>query len=108
MTTAVFSRRQGLEENGLLTALIVNGHVTAELLRNPKNNRWSCYISTEAAQSFSRRFMTSKMIGSAYDMPWRDVRKRMNDAGIASFTPDGKDYGLLHLRADVEGVLGKC
>lgn len=105
MSIEVFSKSVGLANPVYLNRLIRNGHMTATKIRNPKTRALQRYITNKDAAAFHGKFMTLRTLAKSQGTSWQKITAALRANNVSQFSPDGKDYGNLYLKADVEIAL---
>lgn len=106
VTLAEFAREVGLHNDGNMTALHAAGQVTAIDMFNPATRRTGLYVTDDARAAFHNRFTTVKLMAREAGVDGRVIARKLREAGVARFAPDGADFGPVFLRESVSGHLG--
>lgn len=101
----IFAKAAGVNQPSRMRRLIVNGHTSATMMRNPKTNAEQKYISPEDAKSFHRTFFTPRTMALAYQRSWQSLLADLRARKVSAFSPDGEDYGSVFLRSEVEAAI---
>lgn len=107
MTLSAFGREVGLHQNGAMTALFDAGYIPATMLFNPTTRRNGLYVSAADIAAFHAKFTSLKLMSSITKMESRVLSRKLRDAGISRFAPDGKDFGPVYVLEDIRGFLGQ-
>jgi hypothetical protein len=105
MSIEVFSKSAGLANPVYLNRLIKNGHTPATKMRNPKTHALQRYIAKADAIAFRDKFMTLRILAKSRGESWQKMSGALKAANVVPFSPDGKDYGNLYLKTEVETAL---
>jgi len=100
VSAAVFGRSLGLRGTPNLTTLIEHGHTPAQRLLNPSTRRPQNFLSPEDIATFHWRFVTILSLADETGQPRGTISRLLSAAGIARFSPDGRNYGPIYLRDD--------
>lgn len=106
VTPAVFGRSVGIRESGWFEALFAEGHTPATQLPHPKRSHERTLVSNSDAAAFHRRFLTAATMEKEFGVHRRTLLARLRAARVDTFKPNGKDFGQIYLRTNVEAVLG--
>jgi hypothetical protein len=101
MSAAEFGRAIGLRHNGNVIALIEAGHSPAKIHFNSKTRQTQYRLSAEDISMFHRRFVTLTTLSLETGRHRNSLRRMIQLAGVAKFSPNGQDFGSVYLRADV-------
>nr|WP_281253180.1 TniQ family protein [Puniceibacterium sediminis] len=104
-TLGVFAREVGLNESGAMPALFNAGHISATELFNPATRRNGLYVTDADIAAFHAKFTTLKLLSMREKTDGRVVARRLRDAGVTRFAPEGQDFGPVYLLDDVLGAL---
>lgn len=107
VTLSAFGREVGLHQNGAMTALFDAGYMPATLLFNPTTRRNGLYVSAADIAAFHAKFTSLKLLSSITKMESRMLSRRLRDAGISRFAPDGQDFGPVYVLEDIRDFLGQ-
>lgn len=103
-TLGAFAREVGLHKKGAMTALFDAGHIRATELFNPATRRPGLYVTDLDIAAFHAKFTTLKLLSMRKKMDGRVLARRLRDAGVSHFAPDGKDFGLVYLLDEIQGA----
>lgn len=106
VTLSEFAREVGLHNDGNMTALHAAGHVTAIDVFNPATRRTGLYVTDDARAAFHNRFTTVKLMAREAGVDGRVIARKLREAGVARFAPEGADFGPVFLRERVSRRLG--
>lgn len=87
-----------------IQALTADGHTSATEKINPTTGAAHLYMTENDIRAFHQRFMTSPTIEVEFGKHWRKLLAEVLSAGVMTFAPNGKDYGYVFLRSEVEVV----
>jgi hypothetical protein len=105
MAAAEFGRGIGLRDGGVFQAMIEAGHVTAYQIINPRTGRAQYRMTPEDMAAFHRRFVTLTTISAETGQHRNTLKVLLAVRRIGPFSPEGKDFGPVYLRADVAAVM---
>jgi hypothetical protein len=106
MTSAAsFGRSVGLRDDGNFIALIEAGQVPAVQVVNPATGRLQHYLRPEDIAAFHRRFATLTTLVAETGRHSNVLHAQLAAAGIARFTPEGRDFGAVYPREEVASAL---
>ena len=97
-----FAKSVGVSSPTGLRRLILDGHTPATLAVNPRTKAEQFYITTADAAAFHAKFFTPRSMANTYCRSWQSLRVDLDQEGITPFSPDGRDYGRIFLRSEVE------
>ena len=103
---ATFARTVGLREGGKVLGLLTGNHSPSVRMGHPPTGKKLYYLSEADKATFYRRFRTLTYLASELGQHRNALRAAVRSAGIARFSPDGRDFGAIHLRVDVGPILG--
>ncbi|RBI67035.1 hypothetical protein DQW77_17845 [Roseovarius sp. TE539] len=98
LTLETFAKSVGISQPARLSRLINQGHAPATRMRNPRTRAYQFYITTEDADAFHERFLTSRTMAKAFGRSWQSLSAELRGKGVTPFSPDGVDYGPIYLR----------
>lgn len=101
-TVPEFARILGLRAHGNFERLVKDGHTPATKMVNPATGHKALYITQEDADAFHARFVTASILAQQSGTTWRAVRTDLLARGVEKFQSEGRRYGLVFLKADVE------
>ena len=101
---AAFGRAIGMRDQGLFRSLLEAGHTPSVRLRHPTTKVHWFYLTTQDIQAFHRRFMTPTTMKAEVGVHRNMLLRKLKEAGVKPFTPNGVSYGTLYLRESVEPV----
>ncbi len=104
-SASLFGRSVGLRDKGRFLALVSKGHTPATRVRHPSTGIWQEVMTEVDIAAFHKRFMTFPSMAEELGGHWRTYCTVLGAAEVATFAPEGEDYGYLYLRKDVEPVL---
>lgn len=96
-----FAKEIGLHHSGALTALFNAGHIKATKLFNALTQRDGLYVTDADLAAFYAKFTTSKLLSNREKMESRLIARKLRNAGISRFAPDGENFGPVYLVDDV-------
>ncbi len=99
-----FAKSVGASSPSGLRRLILDGHTPATRAVNPRTKAEQFYITTADAAAFHAKFFTPRSMANTYRRSWQSLRVDLDQEGITPFSPDGRDYGRIFLRSQVEHV----
>ncbi|WP_323042269.1 TniQ family protein [Gemmobacter sp.] len=105
MAAAEFGRSVGLRNGGAFQALIEAGHVSAYQIINPRTGRPQHRMSPADMAAFHRRFVTLTTLSAETGQHRNTLKALLVAHRITPFSPEGKDFGAVYLRADVAAVM---
>lgn len=53
-------------------------------------------------RAFEARFVTCRRAAERLGVSWQTAARLLRERGVVPFSPDGRDYGLVYLRSEVE------
>ena len=106
-TLSEFGQQVGLQKDGSINALFKAGQVQATMLFNPATRRTGLYMTDEDRAAFHVRFTTLKLLLPSLQIGSRVLARKLQEAGVERFSPNGEDFGWVYLVDDVKGVLPK-
>jgi hypothetical protein len=101
---AAFGRAIGMRDQGLFRSLLEAGHTPSVRLRHPTTKVHWFYLTNQDIQAFHRRFMTPTTMKAELGVHRNMLLRKLREAGVKPFTPNGVSYGTLYLRESVEPV----
>jgi hypothetical protein len=104
-SSAMFGRSVSLRDGGTFIALIEAGHVPAVQVVNPATGRLQHYLRREEITAFHRRFATLTTLSAETGRHRNALRGQLAAAGVARFTPEGRDFGAVYRREEVVPAL---
>jgi len=105
VTAAKFGRSVGLRNGGVFQALIEAGHVSAYRIINPRTGRPQHRMTPQDMAAFHLRFMTLTTLSAETGQHRNTLKGLLAASRITPFSPEGKDFGAVYLRADVAAVM---
>lgn len=100
-----FARDLGMRAKGWFQSLFDEGHVSARWVRHPITNTRILYVSDEDIEAFNRRFVTLPRMQEEFGIHRQTCAARLRAAGVRPFSPQGRDFGPLYERKQVDPVL---
>lgn len=100
-----FAKSVGVNQPSRMRKLIMNGHVGATKMRNPRTKAEQFYFTSSDSKAFHAEFLTPRTMSIAYGRSWQSTAAELKAKNIRHFSPDGEDYGSLFLRKEVEKAL---
>jgi hypothetical protein len=105
ITATAFGISVGIKDKGRFGALIDAGQAPATKLRNPKTGIANIFVTAADIAAFHRRFVTMRTLSAETERAIPELRANLKRAGVAVFSPEGKDFGRFFLREEVEAAL---
>jgi hypothetical protein len=105
ITAAAFGRQVGMRNSGFFLAFVAAGHTPATRRMNFKTHKEHCFMTESDIVAFHTKFMTLPTMATEFGEHRRTLLKRMRDAGVQPYVPNGEYYGFIYLRRDVEAAL---
>jgi len=105
VTAAAFARKIGIRAEGWFEELAAAGHTPATHRLHPKLGVMKTYLSEHDADAFHGRFLTPTTMMVEFGEHRQTLLRKLKDAAVMPFKPNGEDYGTLYLRTDIEAVL---
>lgn len=106
ITATAFGISFGIKDKGRFGALIDAGQTPAIRLRNRKTGIVNTFVTAADIAYFHRRFVTMRTLSAETERAIPELRADLKRAGVAVFSSEGKDFGRLFLREEVEAALG--
>ncbi|UOA30521.1 hypothetical protein DSM110093_00270 [Sulfitobacter sp. DSM 110093] len=106
-TLGKFARDVGLSRNSSMTDLYNAGHVPAIELFNPTTRRKGLYVTNAHIAAFHAKFTTLKLLSMREKTDGRVMARKLQDAGVTRFAPEGQDFGPVYLLDDFGDTLGQ-
>ena len=103
---AAFGRAIGMRDQGLFRSLLEAGHTPSSRLKHPKTKVHWFYLTAENIREFHLRFMTPTTMKTEFGGHRNTHLRKLGEAGVLPYSPNGVSYGTLYLRESVEPVLG--
>lgn len=100
-----FAKEIGLHNSGALTALLNAGHINATKLFNPLTHRHGLYVTDADIAAFHAKFTTPKLLANDERIESRLIARKLKNAGISRFAPDGQNFGPVYLVDDVKTAI---
>lgn len=100
-----FAKAVGINQPSRMRRLIMNGHTPFTVMENPSTKAQQHYLTEDDAAAFHSKFMTLRTIAQTYGRSWQSAGAELKASGVTPFSPDGRTYGNLFLRGEVEAVL---
>ncbi|WP_146188667.1 hypothetical protein [Pseudoprimorskyibacter insulae] len=107
MSLEMFAKTVGLGNPVYLNRLVRSGHVSTTEMINPRTKAMQRFIGTRDAAAFHHRFTTLRLLSKAKGETWQSLARKLRDAGISTFSEDGRDFGPVYLKAEVEAALAE-
>lgn len=95
MTMEAFARSVGLKPPQA-GRLIKNGHTPATMAQNPKTRAQQYYMQEKDIVAFKGNFVTLRELAILRGQSWQSLHATLREYDVATFSPDGLDYGLLY------------
>lgn len=105
MAAAAFGRSVGLRAGGVFLAMIEAGHVPAYQIINPRTERPQYRMTAEHMSAFHRRFVTLTTLSAETGLHVNALKRIIAARKCPRFSPNGRDFGVVYLRADVVEAL---
>lgn len=106
ITAASFARGIGMRADGWFHSLFEAGHVSGTWKRHPITNVRTLCLSLEDIEAFNKRFITPTQIRAETQLQRPTTcLAHLRKAGITPVSPEGRHFGALFLRKEVEPVL---
>ncbi|MCL4068224.1 hypothetical protein M3484_16765 [Pseudomonas sp. GX19020] len=102
MSAAAFGRSVGIRDKTGVQALMADGHTPGILCQNQRTKRMEWRVDAQQMAAFHQKFATVTTLRPGNTLSQYDVLKMLHRSGALPFTADGKNYGNLWLRADIE------
>jgi hypothetical protein len=103
-SAAAFGRSIGLRDNGSFAALIEAGYVSAKARVHPGTKRMQYWMDEADIAAFTARFATPTMLIAETGLHRNTLYKLLDAARVEPFAPNGKDFGAVFLRSDLNKV----
>ena len=102
---AAFGVSVGIKGEGRFLALISGAHTTGKVIRHPTMGAAHVYVDSQDISNFHNRFVTITTLVKETGLHRNTLRKRLDDAAVPFFAPDGANFGFLYLREVVRTAL---
>lgn len=105
VSAAEFGREVGLRDKGYFLDLIEYGHTPSTLATNPKTGQAQRRMTEEDIAAFHARFVTVGTLVSETGLHRNTLRHLVQSRGVRRFSSEGRDFGAVYLREDVEDLI---
>lgn len=107
MSISQFARQIGLRGAEGFAALFEAGLSPTAPIVNPASGHKKHYVTQDDADTIRAQFVTLSMIASTRNLSHVTVKRDLKLSGVFPFKHEGRSFGQLYLRADVERLLVK-
>jgi phage antirepressor YoqD-like protein len=100
-----FAKSVGVNQPSRMRMLVMNGHINATKMQNPRTKADQFYFTSSDSKAFHAEFLTPRTMSIAYSRSWQSIGAELKAKNIRPFAPDGEDYGSLFRREEIDAAL---
>ncbi len=104
LSVDIVARSKGLKPADL-GRLLGQGHTPCRTRQGPRSGKLQVVLSGEDLVALNERFISLRELGLAAGLSWSELRACLAFEAIAPFSPDGRNYGPLYQRQDVQHLI---
>lgn len=101
----IFAKSVGVNQPSRMRKLVMNGHVQATTMQNPRTKADQFYFTRSDSEAFHAEFLTPRTMSIAFSRSWQGIGAELKAKNVMPFAPAGEDYGRLFRRDEVEAAL---